>query len=179
MQIAALPFDIPPALIVLLMVIYWLYRSLKQREKDENEEDPRPKVKLRGPDMAFSAGRDAAHQNARFQKTFIPMEPKEEAAVRAFYLDELGLMEMRPPDYPQNQDGFWAVSGTRQIYFGTQPNFPFDKKALPAFPLSNLEDVSQRLTQAGHPVTWDRSVSYVECLVVVDPAGTQIALIGG
>lgn len=174
-----MPLEIPASLIVLLLVIYWLYRSLKQREQDENEDDPRPKIKLRGPDMAFSAGRNAAQQNARFQQVFILMEPGEEDALRDFYLRELGLTEMRAPNYPQNQDGFWAVSGTRQIYFGTQPNFSFDVSALPAFPLSNLDTVAKQLAQAGHPVAWDRSVSYVQCLVVTDPAGTQIALIGG
>lgn len=173
-----LPFQTSPALIVFLMVVYFLYRSLKQRERDENEEEPKPKLKRSRTGQVYSAGRDAAQQNARFQQVFIPMEPDEETAVRGFYLQELGLTEMRSPNYPTGQDGFWAVSGTRQIYFGTQPNFPFDVSALPSFPVSNLEDVAARLAQSGHPVAWDRSVSYVQCLVVTDPAGTQIALIG-
>lgn len=174
-----LPFNISPALIVFLMVLAFLYHSLKQRERDKNEDEPEPKLKLRRTGMMYSAGRDAAQQNARFQQVFIPMEPDEEAAVRGFYLDQLGLTEMRSPNYPTGQDGFWAVSGSRQIYFGTQPNFPFDVHALPSFPLFNLEDVAARLTDAGYVVAWDRSISYVQCLVVTDPVGTQIALIGG
>jgi hypothetical protein len=173
-----LPFQISPALIVFLMVLLFLYRSLKQRARDENEEDPRPKVIRRGPGMMFSAGRDAAQQNARFQQVFIPMEPEEEPALRDFYLQKLGLTEMRSPNYPTGQDGFWAVSGTRQIYFGTQPNFPFDVEALPSFPISDLDSLAEHLAQTGHAVAWDRSVPYVQCLVVTDPAGTQIALIG-
>ncbi len=178
MQVPFLPFNISPALILFLMVLAWLFRALKQREHAEKEEDPKPKVIQRGPGMSFSAGRDAAHQNARFQQVFIPMEPDEEDALRAFYLHELGLTEMRAPNYPKNLDGFWAISGTRQIYFGTQPSFRFDVEALPSFPMANLEAVADRLAAAGYDVAWDRSVPYVQCLVLTDPAGTQIALIG-
>ena len=178
MQIPFLPFEIPPALILLLMVLAWLYYSLKQRERDQNEEDPRPKVKIRGRGMDFSAGRDAAQQNARFQQAFIPMEPDEETALRAFYLGELGLTEMRAPNYPKDLDGFWAVSGTRQIYFGTQPSFPFDVHALPSFPIKDVDMVAEKLAEAGYQTCWDRSIPYVQRLIVTDPAGTQIALIG-
>lgn len=166
------------ALLVFLLVAFWLYRSLRQRNADENEQDPRPKRALRGPDMAFSAGRDAAHKGARFQQTFVPMEPDEEQALRVFYLQELGLTEMRAPNYPKDLDGFWAVSGTRQIYFGTQPSFSFDTSALPSFPIARLEQVAEQLAVAGHETSWDRSIPYVQRLVVTDPAGTQIALIG-
>ncbi|MEO0903444.1 MAG: hypothetical protein AAFX89_01600, partial [Pseudomonadota bacterium] len=115
----------------------------------------------------------------RFQQTFIPMEPDEEPALRAFYLGELGLTEMRAPNYPKNADGFWAVSGTRQIYFGTQPSFPFDVNALPSFPIANIDAVAEQLTSAGYRAAWDSSIPYVQRLIVIDPAGTQIALIGG
>ncbi|MEJ8561799.1 hypothetical protein QTO30_11605 [Yoonia sp. GPGPB17] len=165
-----LPFDIPPELILLLMVLAWLYYSFKQRERDENEEDPRPKAKIHGRGMDFSASRDAAQQNARFQQVFIPMEPEEEADLRAFYLGELGLTEMRAPNYPKDVDGFWAVSGTRQIYFGTQPSFPFDVNALPSFPIAHLDNVAEKLAASGHSIAWDRSIPYVQRLIVTDPA---------
>ena len=170
--------DSTSALLVFLLVAFWLYRSHKQREADENEQDPRPKRALRGPGVAYSAGRDAAHKGARFQQIFVPMEPEEEQALRTFYLQELGLTEMRAPNYPKDVDGFWAVSGSRQIYFGTQPSFAFDTSSPPSFPLAKLEQVAARLTAAGYETAWDRSIPYVKRLVVTDPAGTQIALIG-
>jgi len=166
------------ALLIFLLVVFWLYRSHRQREQDENEEDPRPKRILRGAGMDFSAGRDAAQKGGRFQQVFIPMEPDEEEALRAFYLQELGLTEMRAPNYPKDLDGFWAVSGTRQIYFGTQPSFSFDTSALPSFPVSKLDQVADQLAKVGCETAWDRSIPYVQRLVVTDPAGTQIALIG-
>ncbi len=174
-----LPFDIAPATAVFLMVLFGLYRALQQRDRDKNQEDPKPKVKWRGPDMTFSAGRDAAHQNARFLQVFIPMEPQEEPALRHFYLDVLGLTEMRAPNYPKDMDGFWAVSGSRQIYLGTLPSFPFDTTSIPAFPISNLDMVAERLTTAGYRVNWNHDIAYVKRLVVTDPADNQIGLIAG
>lgn len=179
MQIPFLPFEIPPTLILSLMLFAWLYYSLKQRDRALDEDEPRPKVRFGRRIMDFSASRDAAQQNARFQQAFIPMEPDEEEALRNFYLGELGLIEMRAPNYPKDVDGFWAVSGTRQIYFGARPSFPFDVNALPSFPISDLEAVAQQLAAAGHAARWDRSTPYVQRLIVTDPAGTQIALIKG
>ncbi len=136
MQLPFIPSELPVVLIIILLVFVLLIRDIQRR----------------GPDMAYSAGRDPAHQNTRLQQIFIPMEPHEKEQMRAFHLHELSLKEMRAPNYPQDLDGFWAVSGTRQIYFGTQPSFSFDAGALPAFPLANLTDVAERLTKAGYAV---------------------------
>ena len=171
--------DLLLAPFVVLVAFFAFFRFMRNRAAEQGEDKPRKTRKRRGPGMAFSAGRDAAHQNTRLQQVFIPMEPAEEPALRAFYLDELGLMEMRAPNYPKDIDGFWAVSGTRQIYFGTRPSFPFDVEALPSFPIRGLEDIAARLDAAGYQTTWDRRLSYVQRLIVVDPAGTEIALIGG
>ncbi len=138
--------------------------------------DNRPRGR-RGPDMALSAGRDPAHQNTRLRQIFIPMEPHEEEALRAFYLTELGLDEMRAPQSHLQQDGFWAIAGTRQLYMGTMPDFKVERGELPAFPIRNIRDVSDRLTVLGYDTQWDRRAGYVEKLLVTDPAGNRIALI--
>ena len=41
-----------------------------------------------------------------------------------------------------------------------------------------LEEVAEKLAEAGYQTGWDRSIPYVQRLIVTDPAGTQIALIG-
>lgn len=150
----------------------WMVEMFTGRRNDV----PKPR-KWRGPDMAYSAGRDPAHQNTRLRQVFVPMEPHEEEALRAFYLTELGLDEMRAPQSHLQQDGFWAIAGTRQLYFGTMPDFAVDRSARPAFPVRNIRDVSERLTQLGYDTQWDRSSGYVERLLLTDPAGNQIALI--
>lgn len=145
-----------------------------KHRSDFDEDKPR---KRRGPGMAFSAGRDAAHQNYRLQQVFIPMEAHEEESLRDFYLDKLGLMEMRPPNSHLNQDGFWAISGTRQLYFGTMPDFEHDITGLPMFSVPNLRDVIELLTSLGYALQTDRSNKFLDIILVVDPAGNEIGLI--
>lgn len=133
--------------------------------------------KRRGPDMAFSAGRDAAQQNTQLRQTFIMMEPHQEEALRTFYLDDVGLIEMRAPNSHVQQDGFWAVTGTRQTYFGTMPDFKPNFDDLPSFPIQNLQEVAKRLDAAGYQTQWNTNIAHVRRLVVVDPIGNQIALV--
>ncbi|WP_341368510.1 hypothetical protein [Yoonia sp. BS5-3] len=108
----------------------------------------------------------------------VPMLPQHEAEMRGFYLDLLGMVEMRPPDGADAADGFWAVCGTRQVYFG-RPENPYQKRAEPpAFVYPGLDAVAIRLTDAGWNVRWDNERDYVRRLLLTDPAGNQIALIG-
>lgn len=86
-------------------------------------------------------------------------------------------MEIRRPNSHRQQDGFWAVSGTCQIYFGTMPDFKPDFDELPGFAVPNLKDTAEQLSTAGFQTRWDNSNSYVQRLVVIDPAQTEVALI--
>ncbi|MEO1638733.1 MAG: hypothetical protein AAFU41_05740 [Pseudomonadota bacterium] len=180
MTLPPLPYDIPYIVIFIGVAFLLLLREVQRRFQHARRTAPvefEKKKKRRGPDMAFSAGRDAAHQNTRFQHIFVPMPPDTEPAMRAFYLDLLGLQEMRAPNYPEDSDGFWAVSGTRRIYFGTQPSFPYDTEALPAFPIAQINAVAETIEGSGRQVTWDTSLSYVKRFVFEDPAGNHVILI--
>lgn len=158
-------------------IVFFLLARIR-RAGGATDASPKPiGKKRRGPDMAFSAGRDPANQNLRLQQVFIPMEPETETAMREFYLGRLGLTEMRSPNYPPEKDGFWAVSGTRQIYLGTDPRFVFDPNMRPAFPVQRLGVLAKAFDAIGAETYWDTSNSYVTCLVVTDPAGNEIGLI--
>lgn len=108
----------------------------------------------------------------------VPMLPQSEDAMRAFYLGLLGMIEMRAPDDAPAAGGFWAVSGTRQVYFGQSPDFQQPRHERPAFVYPNLDAIAQTLASAGHVAVWDTSLAYVRRLEVTDPAGNPIALIG-
>ena len=177
MQLAFNSFEVGAWVVVFLLAIFWLNQVMQGRQEEENPKEQKKEFGRRGPDMAFSAGRDAAQQNARFLQVFIPMEPHEETIVRHFYLEVLDLTEMRAPNYPANLDGFWATSGSRQIYFGTHPNFAFDASTIPAFPIADIDGMAARLTAEGYRVTWNKDIPYVKRLVVTDPNGLQIGLI--
>lgn len=185
----AIPLAVVAGAILFLLVVFlkrrvdrsyygfaWLPAIFDIFAKHTDAPDDGPR-RRRGPDMAYSAGRDPAHNNNRLQQVFIPMQPDQEEALRAFYLGELGLMEMRAPNSHLNQDGFWAISGTRQLYFGTMPDFKHDLGALPTFSVAQWRDVSERLTALGYETTLDRSNAYLDRLILTDPAGNEIGLI--
>ena len=151
----------------------WMIDPFTGRRDWSDLDAPRTR---RGRDMAFSAGRDPAHRNTRLRQVFIPMEPEHQSILRDFYLNELGLDEMRAPNSHLQQDGFWAVAGTRQLYLGTMPDFKSERGVLPAFPVRNIRDISERLTELGFETLWDRSNPFMEQLILIDPAGNKIAL---
>ncbi len=131
------------------------------------------------PDMALSAGRDAAAKLARITEVFVPMHPDEELAMRAFYLETLGMTEMRSPNYPQDQDGFWAIMGARRVYFGLSPSFNVDPKLPPILTTRDLDAMADILTTAGHEIAWDNRDSYARRLATVDPAGNGVLFLRG
>jgi len=168
-------------LTVVVLLVLGLGSSLSTRGSKGGEEDQIAIAKRRigKPDMAYSAGRDAANQVGRARELHLPMEPDDESAMRAFYLDLLGLTEMRAPNYPHDQDGFWAILGARRAYFGVAPSFRTDRNEVPTFTVRDLDDMATRLADAGHRIEWDERYDYARRLFAVDPAGNPILLIKG
>ncbi len=167
--------------VVLLFISRWNSARKSGGGAHDWEAQALAKMQRRGskPDMAFSAGRDAANQVALAREIHIPMLPVSEPEMRAFYLDLMGMTEMRAPNYPAEQDGFWAIMGRRRVYFGISPSFDTDPGDLPTLAVPSLDAMADLLTKAGHQVAWDTRLSYARRLGVVDPAGNTIALIGG
>jgi hypothetical protein len=112
------------------------------------------------------------------RQIYVPMLPQAEEALRTFYLNILGMVEMRAPDGVSAVGSFWAVSGTRQVHFGQSSRFATVHEEPPAFVYPNLDDIAAKLSDAGHTSTWNTSLAYVRRLEVKDPAGNAIVLIG-
>lgn len=114
----------------------------------------------------------------KLRQIHVPMLLRADDAMRSFYLGVLGMVEMRAPDDGVATGGFWAVSGTRQVYFGPSSHFHTRPKEPPAFIYPNLDAIAGKLTTAGYTPIWDTSLPYVRRLEVTDPAGNAIVLIG-
>ncbi|MEJ6402856.1 hypothetical protein [Yoonia sp. 2307UL14-13] len=156
------------------LILIMVYFNLRRRPPED-----RPKVKPGGADMALSAGRDAGNKTNMAQEVHVPMEPEEEPAMRAFYLDLIGMDEMRAPTWPKEQDGFWAILGTRRTYFGLSPSFTVKAGILPTFAIRDLDAMADRLTTAGHEIAWDNRFDYARRLATLDPAGNGIVFVRG
>lgn len=101
-----------------------------------------------------------------------------EDQLRAFYCDLLGMTETPKPAPLAGRGGFWAVAGTLHVHFGVDPNFHPATKAHPAFIISDLTALADKLQQHGYDTIWDHALPNVKRFFTCDPVGNRIELIG-
>ena len=99
-----------------------------------------------------------------------------EDQMRAFYCDLLGMVEVPKPAPLQGRGGFWARTDTLECHFGVDPDFHPATKAHPAFRVSDLDALAQRLSAAGFDVNWDTALAEVKRFFTSDPVGNRIEL---
>lgn len=107
----------------------------------------------------------------------LAMPAGSEDAMRQFYCDTLGMTEVVKPRALQGRGGFWAMAGDLQVHFGADPHFTPANKAHPAFVVGDLELLVDRLTRAGHTVSWDDTLPDVRRCFSNDPVGNRIEFI--
>jgi catechol 2,3-dioxygenase-like lactoylglutathione lyase family enzyme len=107
--------------------------------------------------------------------------PGCEDAARRFFGDVLGLRELRKPPALAARGGVWFAVGAagQQLHVGVTPDHEPARKAHPAFAASDLADVAERLTAAGHEVRWDHELPGVKRFYVEDPWGNRLELLAG
>jgi catechol 2,3-dioxygenase-like lactoylglutathione lyase family enzyme len=106
----------------------------------------------------------------------LAMPAGEEQAARKFYSGLLGVPEVQKPVHLAKRGGCWFENGRLKIHLGVDPEFRPARKAHPAFIVSGLVALVQRLRDAGHRVTSDESLAGYERRYVDDPFGNRIEL---
>ena len=112
----------------------------------------------------------------------IAAPPGCEAAVRAFYGDLLKLEELEKPDSLRTRGGVWFAVGDHQLHIGVEEPFAPARKAHPALrweSLTALQQVAERLAEAGAPVHWDADLPGVRRFFSSDPWGNRLELLTG
>lgn len=100
------------------------------------------------------------------------------SAARAFYGDLLGLREIEKPPALAPRGGVWFEFGDgRQLHIGVEPNFVAPRKAHPAFTVSGLDALREKLKQAGYAVTGDDDFIGYNRFYVQDPFGNRIEFV--
>jgi catechol 2,3-dioxygenase-like lactoylglutathione lyase family enzyme len=104
-----------------------------------------------------------------------------EEAARRFYSGLLGMSELEKPAALQARGGAWFACGANQLHVGVTPDFAPATKAHPALRVSldDLDQLAERLKEAGVELRWDDAIPDVRRLYVADPWGNRIELIGG
>lgn len=103
----------------------------------------------------------------------IPRDGEETA--RAFYVGLLQMEEVEKPQALAGRGGCWFRSGGAIVHLGVEEPFAPARKAHPAFLVSDLDDLQERLEHAGYPCTRsDGELPGVRRFHSHDPFGNRI-----
>ncbi|WP_370891592.1 VOC family protein [Janibacter sp. GXQ6167] len=102
-----------------------------------------------------------------------------EDLARGFYGELLGMREVAKPSALAVRGGCWFESGTAVLHLGVEDPFAPAQKAHPAFLVSDLDDLHERLAAEGHNcVRGDGEIPGVRRFHTFDPFGNRIVPAG-
>lgn len=105
------------------------------------------------------------------------MPPGKESAARDFYAGLLGIPEVEKPADLAKRGGCWFERGDLKVHLGVEQDFRPAKKAHPAFRVTGLPDLIEKLQQAGYQVANDEPLAGFNRRYVSDPFGNRIELL--
>lgn len=97
-----------------------------------------------------------------------------EPNARAFYIDVLGLAEVRKPPVLEARGGAWFASGAVQVHLGVEAEFRAARKAHPGFRVEGLDALAERCRVAGHEPLFDADLPGYSRFYVADPFGNRL-----
>jgi hypothetical protein len=100
--------------------------------------------------------------------------PGSEDALRAYYVDVLGMTEIPKPPVLAARGGCWFQAGGVQLHLGIEDDFRPAKKAHPGLRVTRIEAYAARLTAKGAQVTWDDNLPGHLRFYSQDPVGNRL-----
>lgn len=104
----------------------------------------------------------------------LAMPKGQEDLARGFYCDALGFTEVPKPSNLAKRGGAWFQVGSVNIHLGVEHEFRAAKKAHPAFLVSNIDDLAERVRSAGFDVTIDENLPGFKRFYSNDPFGNRL-----
>ena len=112
----------------------------------------------------------------RIEHIQLAMPAGKETEARHFYGTALGLAEVPKPPHLAKRGGCWFESGQARVHLGVDPDFHAARKAHPAFVVSDLDALCDRLQSLGYTITDDQPLQGFRRTYVADPFGNRIEL---
>jgi catechol 2,3-dioxygenase-like lactoylglutathione lyase family enzyme len=106
--------------------------------------------------------------------------PGCEVQARRFYGRLLGLRELEKPASLRGRGGVWFALRGAQLHVGVVEPFVAAAKAHPALRVADeptLEQLAQRLMNAGGVVEWDDEIAGIRRFFTADPWGNRLELL--
>ncbi len=104
----------------------------------------------------------------------LAMPPGEEQAARAFFVGILGMVEVDKPPVLAARGGGWFRAGCVELHLGIEDDFRPSRKGHPGILVTDLDDVVQRLSEAGQDVRWDADFPGFRRVYAHDPFGNRL-----
>jgi len=105
----------------------------------------------------------------------VAIPPGSEDTARAFYRDLLDMTELAKPAALAGRGGCWFVAGSVVLHLGVEEQFSPARKAHPAFLVTDLDALFDRLAEHGHRgARADGELPGVRRFHVTDPFGNRI-----
>ena len=103
--------------------------------------------------------------------------PAGEPAVRHFYGDLVGLVEVEKPPVLAARGGVWFRGDAYELHVGVEADFRPARKAHPAFAVEDIDAVASRLAAAGCPVGWDDDLPGYRRFYTADLHGNRVEIL--
>ncbi|MEU1225907.1 VOC family protein [Streptomyces sp. NPDC005828] len=104
----------------------------------------------------------------------LSLPPGEEEVCRRFYVDVLGMTEIRKPPVLAARGGLWVRSDALEIHLGVEEDFRPARKGHPGILVADLDGLAGRLTGQGVGVTWDDDFPGHRRFYVADCHGNRL-----
>ncbi|MEV4807857.1 VOC family protein [Nonomuraea sp. NPDC049421] len=85
----------------------------------------------------------------------LAIPPGSEDECRRFYVDVLGMTELRKPPVLAARGGLWVRADRLEIHLGVEQDFRPARKAHPGILVKDLDGLAKRLEDHGVEITWD------------------------
>ena len=99
-----------------------------------------------------------------------------EDRAREFYHGVLGIPEVPKPADMAARGGCWFERGQLKVHLGVEAQFRAERKAHPAFIVSDLAALVAQIQAAGYPVKENQELSGYFRVFVDDPFGNRVEL---
>ncbi|RYG95376.1 MAG: glyoxalase [Alphaproteobacteria bacterium] len=114
---------------------------------------------------------------ARLDHIQLAMPPGREDDARSFFAGILGMIEQTKPEPLASRGGCWFEAGSAIVHLGVERDFSPQRKAHPAFCVSDIHSLAAVLQQNNQGIQWDEAFSDRRRFYTMDPFGNRIEFI--
>lgn len=104
----------------------------------------------------------------------LAIPPDGEGAARRFFVEMLGMAEVRKPPDLAARGGLWVRADELEIHLGVERGFRPAAKAHPGIRVADIDGLAERLEHAGVPVEWDDHFPGHRRFYAHDPHGNRL-----